>query len=548
MTACENTDIPAVSSSAVEAEDAVLCLINEARASENVPPLSLNAKLRTAAREHAMAAATIKWWPSSGDSGHVPHVNPVTGKDEQERIKEAGYCTINPDGVPRNENAYAAYFTGDVAQYGAGTTPAAAVDWWLHSEGHRRTLLDPQYKETGVGVVRGTASMGLPADADGAIFIQTFGGCAEIEPIVPTQLWAWGANGNGQLGDGSAENAAKSPVHPSDFEDFIGIAASHHSVGVKQDGSVWTWGPRENKGTVPGGSDVPVRVKGLDQVTAVAAGYEHNLAIRTDGSVWAWGDNRYGQLGDGSGADQETPVRVRNLTGVVAVAAGDGHSLAIRADGSVWGWGSNGDAQLGHDPISPYEEFKFPTRITSLQNRTVAIAAGTYHTLVLEEGGQMWLFGLNIAGCIGTGEPDRLFYQDPTKPAPVDGFTGMDIVSIAASFDNSYAVDKSGHVWAWGDNAFHQLGPNIDVGLRDGLAHRVTGLSNIVSVSAGGFHCLAVTRNGDLWSWGSNSAGQVGQGAVIGPDRPPHQITNLDNVSSCSGGYLHSLASGHRGE
>src|ERR1700761_1094948 len=172
MTACENTDIPAVSSSADDAEEAVLCLINEARANESIGPLTLNAKLHKAAREHALAAATIRWWPSSGDSGHIPHVNPVTGKDEQERIKEAGYCPSEPDAVPRNENAYFAYFTGDPAQYGGATTPEAAVDWWLNSDGHRRTLLDPQYTETGVGVVRGLASMGLPADADGAIFIK----------------------------------------------------------------------------------------------------------------------------------------------------------------------------------------------------------------------------------------------------------------------------------------------------------------------------------------------------------------------------------------
>jgi alpha-tubulin suppressor-like RCC1 family protein/uncharacterized protein YkwD len=546
MTACENTDIPSVSSSAVDAEEAVLCLINEARAGEGVHPLTLNAKLRKAARDHAMAAATLKWWPASGDAGHIPHVNPQTGKDEQVRIKEAGYCPSDPDGVPRNENAYAAWFTGDPSQYGDQTTPAAAVDWWLHSEGHRRTLLDPQYKETGVGVVRGTASMGLPADADGAIFIQCFGGCSEPEPIVPTQLWSWGGNGHGQLGDGGATNAATSPIHPTDFEDFVAVAASYHSVAVKQDGSVWTWGPRENKGTVSGGSDVPVKVKGIDQVTAVAAGYEHNLAVRTDGSVWAWGDNRYGQLGDGSGADQETPVKVRGLTGVIAVAAGQGHSLALRGDGSVWGWGSNGDAQLGHDATSPYDEFKFPIRIASLQHRTVAIAAGAYHTVALEDGtGQVWLFGLNLAGCIGTGDPDRLFYQEPTAPAQVDGFSGTDVIAIAANFYNSYAVDKSGHVWAWGNNVFHQLGPGTDINLLDGLPHRVGNVSGVASVSAGQGHCLALKQNGDLWSWGSNSAGQLGQGAVIGPDQPPHQV-GVDHVASFSAGYVHSLAIGHR--
>jgi alpha-tubulin suppressor-like RCC1 family protein/uncharacterized protein YkwD len=546
---CPGTDVLATQSAQEDAEAAVLCLINEARANEGVSPLTVNTKLRAAARDHALAAATIKWWPSSGDSGHVPHVNPVTGKDEQERIKDTGYCPGDPEGVPRNENAYAAFFSGNPQHFGQGTTPAAAVEWWLQSEGHRRTLLDPQYTETGVGVVRGTASMGLPADSDGAIFIQCFGGCSEPEPLVPTQLWAWGGNGHGQLGNPGAGSASSSPIRPSEFEGFIMISASHHGVGLKADGTVWTWGPRDNKGTVPGGSDVPVKVDGIDQVIAVSAGYEHNLAVKSDGSVWAWGDNRYGQLGDDSGADQETPVRVLgNLPVIRAVSAGGSFSLALGGDGSAWGWGSNGNAQLGHDPIAPYQEFKTPIRVSSLTGRIKAIAAGDNHTVALEDRtGQMWVFGLNIAGCLGTGDPDRLFYQDPTKPAEIDEFTGRDIVSIAADSFNSYAVDKEGRVWAMGSNGFHQLGPMVDTLSHDASAHQIPQLPAMVEVDAGSGHALALTHTGDLWSWGSNSTGQLGLGVVIGPDHAPGRI-GIDHVTSFSAGYLHSLAIGHRSE
>ncbi len=433
-------------------------------------------------------------------------------------------------------------------QFGHSTSPAAAVDWWLHSEGHRKTLLDPIYKETGIGVLRGTASMGLPADAEGAIFIQCFGGCADPELLVPTQLWAWGGNGSGQLGVGSGTSATSAPIHPAEFEGFIEVDCSHHSIGLMHDGTVWTWGPRENKGSTPGGSPVPVKVNGIDQVMAVSAGYDHNLAVKTDGSVWAWGDNRYGELGDGSGADQESPVKVRGLTGIKAISAGGGFSLALDAYGSVWGWGSNGNAQLGRDPGSPNDQFDFPTRISSLPGRIEAIAAGSNHTVALEgKPGQMWVFGLNIAGCLGTGDPDKLFYQDPTKPAPTTNFTGQNIIAIAADFYNSYAVDNSGKVWAMGNNAFHQLGPNVDVLSRDALAHLIPRVSKVVEVSAGQGHALALTSDEDLWSWGSNSAGQLGQGVVIGPDHAPDKIA-MDHVTSFSAGYVHSLAIGHRDE
>ena len=166
-----------------------------------------------------MAAAAIKWWPATGDSGDIPHINPVTGKNEQVRIKEAGYCPVNPD-APRNENAYAAWFTGDPSTCGDGTSPAAAVKWWINSPGHFRTLSDPTYRETGVGVVRGTASTGLPADADGAIFVQCFGGCEVIDRAVDTQLWAYGSNRLGELGVGSGTVQAEYAGASSGFSEL----------------------------------------------------------------------------------------------------------------------------------------------------------------------------------------------------------------------------------------------------------------------------------------------------------------------------------------
>jgi alpha-tubulin suppressor-like RCC1 family protein len=331
-------------------------------------------------------------------------------------------------------------------------------------------------------------------------------------------------------------------VHPREFESFIAVAASHHSVAVKSDGTVWTWGPRENKGPTSGGSVVPVKVEGLDQVTAVAAGYEHNLAIRSDGTVWAWGDNRYGQLGDGSGADQERPVQVRGLTGVQAVAAGEGHSLALRGgDKSVWAWGGNYHGQLGD---GSYVNAPFPQRLgLSSHARAAAIAAGDNHTIIIEEGtGQLWLCGWNIAGCIGIGETTTLDVQIPVKPVSNGAFTGTNIVAAAGGFYNSYAVDKSGRVWAWGNNSFNQLGPGTGSIRQDPTARQVQGLSGFIkNLSAGTYHCLALDRDGKLWSWGCNISGQVGQGAPVGPDQPPGRVA-LNHISAFSAGFGHSLA------
>lgn len=96
-------------------------------------------------------------------------------------------------------------------------------------------------------------------------------------------------------------------------------------------------------------------------------------------------------------------------------------------------------------------------------------------------------------------------------PAEVDGFTGRELRAIAANEQNSYAVDQNGRVWAMADNVFQVFGAGADIHLSDAVAHRVPGVSGVVDVSAGVNFVLALRFNGELISWGSNSAGQLGR-------------------------------------
>src|SRR5262249_5215680 len=106
-------------------------------------------------------------------------------------------------------------------------------------------------------------------------------------------------------------------------------------------------------------TDLPVQVRGaagngfLTGVAAVAAGEQHSIALKSDGTVWTWGSNLYGQLGNGTFDDSLTPVQVRGpggvgfLTDIQAIAAGYAQNYALRSDGTVWTWGNNGAGQLG---------------------------------------------------------------------------------------------------------------------------------------------------------------------------------------------------------
>lgn len=178
-TICMNADRAAAAAtlSPADAEDAVLCLINEQRASHGLNALTANPILRQVAAAHATASVTLKWWPAGG--GPSVHVNPQTGMDAGARIREAGYCPMNRDNVPRGENAYGGQYWGSPTSdvMAKTTSPEAAVNGWMNSPGHRANILNPAYRESGIAVLRGVPVSDAPADHDGYIFIQEFGGC-----------------------------------------------------------------------------------------------------------------------------------------------------------------------------------------------------------------------------------------------------------------------------------------------------------------------------------------------------------------------------------
>ena len=169
-------------------------------------------------------------------------------------------------------------------------------------------------------------------------------------------VWAWGSNYHNQLGNGTTDgipSPTPTQVRFLDFvlSDVIAIAtAGNHSLALKDNGTVWAWGNNGNgqlgDGTTTNGS-FPKPVLGLGNVIAIATTDEHSLALKSDGTVWAWGYNGHGQLGDGTDTDRHAPGQVLGLSGVIAIASGDSHSLALKSDGTVWGWGSNYNYQLG---------------------------------------------------------------------------------------------------------------------------------------------------------------------------------------------------------
>ncbi|HQN77039.1 MAG TPA: hypothetical protein PLP45_01970 [Syntrophales bacterium] len=182
-------------------------------------------------------------------------------------------------------------------------------------------------------------------------------------------VWVWGKNNYGQLGDNTTTDrwAPVQVVGTGGTGFLTGVTAFaggfYHTLALKDDGTVYAWG-KNGDGQLGDNTTTnrltPAQVVGaggtgfLTGVTALAAGASHTAALKGDGSVRAWGYNDHGQLGDATTTSRSTPVQVVGaggtgfLTDVIAIATGRGHTVALKEDGSVWAWGGNDQyCQLG---------------------------------------------------------------------------------------------------------------------------------------------------------------------------------------------------------
>ncbi|MGX4585321.1 RCC1 domain-containing protein [Paenibacillus chitinolyticus] len=337
------------------------------------------------------------------------------------------------------------------------------------------------------------------------------------------------------------------------------------SLALKADGTVWAWGINTS-GQLGDGTTtkrpLPQQVLGLDNVVKISAGGSHALALKSDGTVWAWGDNGGGVLGDGTTVDRKTPVQVKNLSDVTDIAAEEqAVSFAIKSDGTLWTWGSIREASglgkaTGHN--------SFPVRVPVVTNAE-KISTGYGHTAVISRDGNVWIWGTNYEGEVGDGSsgptnrrPDPTLVNFPnaqmiepggslglkkdgtlwhwgkgcitkgegtgckSTKTPSQVSTLSNVKTVNEHITRVLAVKEDGTIWTWGYNLSGLLGTGYtDVRYeRDWkprqvvLSDHYTPLTGIISGRVGRNHMLAIKNDGSVWSWGSNSNGQLGDGTI----------------------------------
>ncbi|MGW1766460.1 RCC1 domain-containing protein [Streptomyces sp. NPDC002073] len=373
---------------------------------------------------------------------------------------------------------------------------------------------------------------------------------------------SWGANGFGQLGDGTTY-ARHTPVTVAGLTVANAtslVAGGAHGLAVLSNGTVKAWGAN-NSGQLGDGTTstletpdhlTPGTVRELSGVTAVAAGCTHSLALLSNGTVKAWGNNFSGQLGNGTtgSISNSTPVTVIDpsnpsapLSGVTAIAAGCDHSLALLSNGTVRAWGLNDLGQLGNGSTSGMSGT--PVTVIAPGNPSAPLSGvreldgGNSHSLALLSNGTVRAWGSNSVGQLGNGSTGGA----SGTPVTVTNVTG--VRDIAAGANHSLALLSSlilpSTVRAWGSNSVGQLG-NGSTGGASGTPVTVTNLTGVRDIAAGGNHSLAYLSAGTLRSWGGNNAGQLGNGSTTNSGTPVTVRTGIGTITHIAAGDEYSLA------
>jgi alpha-tubulin suppressor-like RCC1 family protein len=383
------------------------------------------------------------------------------------------------------------------------------------------------------------------------------------------QVYAWGQNKCGQLGDGGANPQPESPEDisgpgsPLQGQTITAVATGDaadgpqcggFSLALSSNGQVYAWGDNPYGELGDGsttGKTSPEDISTIQgsalhgvTVTAIAAGSAFSLALGSNGHVYAWGNNGNGTLGDGTTTQRAMPEDVTSNfpagVTITAIAAGDsGFSLAV-GNGQVYAWGLDANYQLG-DNVSGGRKQLTPEDISTgsvLNGVTVtAIAAGgTGEGLAVGNGpqgsGQVYAWGYCSQGSLGMGSCNNSSVQKtPADISTGSVLAGVDVTAISEGYGYGLAVGDgpqgNGQVYAWGNNNNGNLGDGtISNSLMPEDISTVTGspLNGVtvttIATSGSDYTSLAVGSGGDLYAWGNNNDGQLGDGTTTQRDIP----------------------------
>ena len=353
------------------------------------------------------------------------------------------------------------------------------------------------------------------------------------------QLFGWGYNGYGQLGQNDVANRSSPTQITGDWSQFSGTSSSHSGQhGIKSDGTLWGWG-RNNEGQLGLNNKTsyssPVQIPGTTWAK-VCSSKDYVIAVKTDGTLWTWGSNGSGMLGQNQGysVQYSSPIQVGGSDDWATGFAGRDFTLAKKTNGELWAWGS---ASYGNLAQNDKTSRSSPVQIPGTWN---SIGIGWFGCTASKTDGTLWSWGYGKHGNLGQNESSYKSYSSPTQ---IPGTTWN---QATMNFYTSFATRTDGTLWSWGYNSAGS----------SGLLGQNQGQPSVASTSSpkqvpgttwnkievGTSKMIATKTDGTLWTWGRNIYGSLGQNPGVAYISSPTQIGSDSTWTSISNSYFGGYA------
>eukprot|EP01130_Rhizamoeba_saxonica_P017942 TRINITY_DN8847_c0_g1_i1.p1 TRINITY_DN8847_c0_g1~~TRINITY_DN8847_c0_g1_i1.p1 ORF type:complete len:758 (+),score=135.46 TRINITY_DN8847_c0_g1_i1:1-2274(+) len=296
---------------------------------------------------------------------------------------------------------------------------------------------------------------------------------------------------------------------------------SHHKFGV-QNAKMYCWGmnARSQLGFSGSSPNKPTEMSFCEELFEVVprdiiCGYTHTIFLLDDGTMYGWGNNQYGQLTlNTTNNNYNTPTKIdfRFLERVAMIKSGDNHNIALLENGDIFSWGYNGFGELGHGNTTNLTE----PRLIPMENPIKSISCGANHTIVLDVKGFLWSWGCNQSGQLG-------YENQSLEPVKIEFEFPSNVIDICCGYNRTFALTECGKVFSWGYNQYGDLGLGHSRNISTPTFIEELVEINIVQITCGANHSLAMDEHGNIYSWGYNGYGQLGHGETLDRQKP-HKI------------------------
>ena len=346
------------------------------------------------------------------------------------------------------------------------------------------------------------------------------------------ELYCWGSDSSGEVGNGSGSTSnIESPQKIGSSNTWSSVGAGNsHACGINN-GELYCWGS-DSIGQIGNGSvstakvEAPQRIGNSNKWSAVAGGELHTCGINNN-ELYCWGYNEHGQVGNGSLIDFEIPQKISNSSSWILIEAGGYQSCAIK-NNDLYCWGKNNNGQLAN---SNYKAIEIPLRIGTSNNWEV-ISSSQYHNCATN-GGKAFCWGSGYSESLGNGSISNI----RSIPQLINNSNKWSAVS--AGYNHSCGIN-SGALYCWGDDVFGQVG-NGSASTVDIDSPQQVGVSYEWSQISMGYYYSCGIKSGELYCWGGDNYGQVGNGSGSTSNiESPQKIGVFINWSHISTGRYHT--------